>query len=52
MNFYRPEFEAALRVFAKVSEPVHTKWTASKGKTAAPMVAKAKAALAAYRKKA
>ena len=44
--------EAEKAVFAKVSEPVHTKWTASKGKTAAPMVAKAKAALAAYRKKA
>jgi TRAP-type transport system periplasmic protein len=38
-------------VFAKLCEPVHEKWAKGKGKTAAPMLAKAKKALAELRKK-
>lgn len=37
--------------FAKLAEPLHDKWIRGKGKSAAPMVKKAKAALAAMRKK-
>jgi tripartite ATP-independent transporter DctP family solute receptor len=33
------------RVFAKLCEPTHARWMSGKGKTAAPMVKKAKAAL-------
>jgi TRAP-type C4-dicarboxylate transport system substrate-binding protein len=36
--------------FEKLAEPVHDKWIAGKGKAAAPLVTKAKAALAKYRK--
>ena len=38
-------------VMAKACEPAHHKWLAAKGKSAAPMVKKAKDALAAYRAK-
>lgn len=43
--------EAQKDAFAKRCEPVHAKWAAGKGKAAAPMLKKAKAALALLRKK-
>lgn len=43
--------EAEKDVFAKVCEPTHAAWTKAGGKSAAPMVAKAKAALAERRGK-
>jgi tripartite ATP-independent transporter DctP family solute receptor len=43
--------DAEKESFAKLCEPVHAKWAASKGKAAAPMLKKAKAALEAMRKK-
>ena len=38
-------------VMAKACEPAHEKWLAGKGKSAAPMVKKAKDAIAAFRAK-
>ncbi|MBI3181597.1 MAG: TRAP transporter substrate-binding protein [Myxococcales bacterium] len=43
-----PEDKAA---FAKLTEPGHDKWIQGKGKSAAPMLKRAKAALAEYRKR-
>ncbi len=45
-----PLTDAEKATFAKLCEPVHAKWAATKGKGAAPMLKKAKAALAAMRK--
>jgi TRAP-type transport system periplasmic protein len=42
--------DAEKAAFEELAMPVHGKWTAGKGKTAAPLVKKAKLALAEYRK--
>jgi TRAP-type C4-dicarboxylate transport system substrate-binding protein len=42
--------DAEKAAFEKLALPVHDKWIASKGRTAAPLVKKAKAALVEYRK--